>query len=76
MEMLKVCFVLIENLQTDLGIVSAKDKMLHISSFINPIKSNPTLVGKPKLFFIQGEENLTFFIIFFIIYKRAAVLDT
>ena len=38
----------------ELGIVSAKDKMLHISSFINPIKSNPTLVGKPKLFFIQG----------------------
>jgi len=36
------------------GIVSAKDKMLHISSFINPIKSNPTLVGKPKLFFIQA----------------------
>ncbi|CAG5103964.1 Oidioi.mRNA.OKI2018_I69.chr1.g1020.t1.cds [Oikopleura dioica] len=36
------------------GIVSAKDKMLHISSFIDPIKSNPTLVGKPKLFFIQA----------------------
>ncbi|CBY07248.1 unnamed protein product [Oikopleura dioica] len=39
------------------GIVSAKDKMLHISSFINPIKSNPTLVGKPKLFFIQVQGN-------------------